>query len=452
MLNLYTQYLQGKLSDDEWKAAAEQAKQMQKQLHKRCRDGGGNLGWLDYPVRINAEEIAAIEKAAEKIKNNSQVLLVVGVGGSYLGASAAVEFLHGSMYNHPSTADKQRPEIYFVGNNVSSAYLNDILKIVGERDFSVNIISKSGTTTEPAIAFRILRSIMEERYGKKGAAERIYCTTDANSGILREIAKKEGYATFAVPSDIGGRYSVLSPVGLLPIAVSGADIRSVITGAHDAYETYKNEDECNDCCFYAAARNIMYRKGRSVELLVTHEPSMTKFAEWFKQLFGESEGKEEKGLFPVSITYPTDLHSIGQYIQQGRKIAFETVLWVNRKKEDICIPHITDDNDDGLAYLAGESLNVISKKAMAGALAAHTMGDVPNVLIELDRQDEYDLGWMFYFFEKSCAISAYMLGVNPFDQPGVDAYKKNMFALLNKPGYEKDAEKVADFFKEFDEP
>lgn len=450
MIQLYTWYRSGFWKEDQLNQALEEAGQAQKLLHDRTGEGKDCLGWLDYPSRISRQELDIIQQTAEKIREESQVLLVIGIGGSYLGARAAIEFLHTSLYNQLRALDKKYPEIYFIGNNVNAGYLQNTFRLIGERDVSVNVISKSGTTTEPALAFRIVRKYMEQRYGKSEAAKRIYCTTDPFKGKLKETADKEGYPVFKIPEDIGGRYSVLTPVGLLPIAVSGGDIYALMAGAKEAQQRYAQEDKgSNDCCRYAAVRNVLYRQGREIELLVSHDPSMVQLAEWFKQLFAESEGKEGKGLFPVSVTYPTDLHAIGQYIQQGKKMAFETVMWVCDQEQDIKIP-LTDEDYDGLDYLAGCSLNKVARKAMLGALLAHTEGNVPNILLTLDKQDAFHLGWLFYFFEKACAISGYMLGVNPFDQPGVEAYKGNMFALLNKPGYEQEAQIVCEQLSEFE--
>ena len=401
------------------------------------KTGAGNdyLGWIDLPVDYDKEEFARIKAAAEKIRNDSDVLLVVGIGGSYLGAKAACDFLGGPFYNMTS-----KPQIIFCGNNISPNYLNDVLKVIDGKDVSVNIISKSGTTTEPAIAFRILKNYVEEKYGKEEAKNRIYATTDKARGALKNLADEEGYETFVVPDDVGGRYSVLTAVGLLPIAVSGADIDAMIQGAADAREMYKTPSlKENECYQYAAIRNILLQKGKTIEMLVNYEPELQYFIEWWKQLYGESEGKDKKGIFPAGASFSTDLHSMGQYIQDGRRQLFETVLYVKNSKSDIEMT--TDkDNVDGLNFLAGKTMDFVNKKAFEGTLLAHNDGGVPNLIVELEALDEYTFGQLVYFFEKACGISGYLLGVNPFNQPGVESYKKNMFALLGKPGYEADKE------------
>ncbi len=401
------------------------------------KSGAGNdfLGWIDLPVDYDKEEFARIKKAAEKIRKDSDVLLVVGIGGSYLGAKAACDFLGGPFYNMT-----EKPQIIFCGNNISPNYLNAVLKTIEGKDVSVNIISKSGTTTEPAIAFRILKNYVEEKYGKEEAKSRIYATTDKARGALKNLADEEGYETFVVPDDVGGRYSVLTAVGLLPIAVSGADIDAMMQGAADAREMYMSADlKENECYQYAAIRNILLQKGKTIEMLVNYEPELQYFIEWWKQLYGESEGKDKKGIFPAGASFSTDLHSMGQYIQDGRRQLFETVLYVKNSKTDIEMT--TDkDNVDGLNFLAGKTMDFVNKKAFEGTLLAHTDGGVPNLIVELEALDEYTFGQLVYFFEKACGISGYLLGVNPFNQPGVESYKKNMFALLGKPGYEADKE------------
>ncbi len=399
------------------------------------KQGLGNdfLGWVNLPFDYDREEFARIKAAAAKIKQDTDVLIVIGIGGSYLGARAAIEFLKGPFFNN---LNENCPEIYFAGNNISGAYLADILKICEGKRVSVNIISKSGTTTEPAIAFRVFSKLLEERYGEKEAASRIYCTTDKARGTLKQLADQKGYECFVVPDDIGGRFSVLTAVGLLPIAAAGADIDALMAGAKAAAEQYNETDVYkNDCYMYAALRNAFYRKGKSVELLVSYEPRFTMMAEWFKQLFGESEGKDNKGLFPASVTFSTDLHSMGQYVQDGARIMFETVVTFNQSDKDVVIEQ-EETNGDGLNFLAGKTMSFVNKKAFEGTVLAHTDGGVPNLEINVDKADEENLGRLIYFFEKACAISGYMLGVNPFDQPGVESYKKNMFALLGKPGYE----------------
>ena len=401
------------------------------------RKGAGSdfLGWLDLPVDYDREEFARIQKAAKKIQSDSDVLVVIGIGGSYLGARAAIEFCKGQMYN--GIRENGIPEIYFVGSNISSSYLNDVVKIIGERDFSVNIISKSGTTTEPAIAFRIFKKLLEEKYGKEGAKGRIYATTDKARGALKALATAEGYESFIVPDDVGGRFSVLTAVGLLPIAAAGIDIETMMKGAQDAREVCKGGDMgTNPAYQYAALRNILYRKGKNTEILVNYEPALTMMGEWFKQLYAESEGKDQKGIFPTSANFSTDLHSIGQFIQDGTRNLFETVIWVNTPRSEAYIEEAAEDID-GLNYLAGKSVQFVNSKAYQGTLMAHMDGGTPNIIVEIDKADAYHFGYLVYFFEKACGLSGYLLGVNPFDQPGVEAYKKNMFALLGKPGYEE---------------
>ncbi len=399
------------------------------------KNGLGNdfLGWVTLPTDYDKEEFARIKKAAEKIKSDTDVLVVIGIGGSYLGARAAIEFLKGHYYND---LNEGTPDIYFAGNSISGSALSDLLKICENKRVSVNIISKSGTTTEPAIAFRVFRKLLEERYGEEEAAKRIYCTTDKARGTLKQLADSKGYECFVVPDDVGGRFSVLTAVGLLPIAAAGADIDAIMAGAAAAAKDYSNPDiEVNDCYKYAALRNAMYRRGKAIELLVSYEPRFTMMAEWWKQLYGESEGKDNKGLFPASVTFSTDLHSMGQYIQDGSRILFETVVTLGDCGSDVTIEK--EDNDgDGLNFLAGKPMSFVNSKAFEGTVLAHTDGGVPNFVIEIDKADEENLGRLIYFFEKACAVSGYMLGVNPFDQPGVESYKKNMFALLGKPGYE----------------
>ena len=398
--------------------------------------GAGNdyIGWVDLPNNYDKDEFERIKKAAKKIQSNSEVLIVIGIGGSYLGGRAALEFVNGVNFN--KKVHKGIPEVYFVGNSISSDYLSDIIEILGDRDFSINVISKSGTTTEPAIAFRIFKKIIEDNYGKEGAKERIFATTDKARGALKSMCNTEGYETFVIPDDVGGRFSVLTPVGLLPMAAAGIDIDAVMQGASDAVATYKNDDlENNDCLKYAATRQILGRKGKAIEILANYEPSLTMFGEWYKQLYAESEGKDGKGIFPVSANFSTDLHSIGQFIQDGSRNLFETVLWVENAKKNITIE--TDaENLDGLNFVADKTIQYVNSKAYAGTFLAHVDGGVPTMVIEVEKSDAYNFGQLVYFFEKALAISGYMLGVNPFDQPGVEAYKKNMFALLGKPGYE----------------
>ncbi len=408
------------------------------------REGAGNdfLGWIDLPVDYDKEEFARIKEAAVRIQGDSEVLLVIGIGGSYLGARAAIEFLRHNFYNMVSKEVRKTSEIYYVGNSISSTYLKHLMDVIGERDFSVNIISKSGTTTEPAIAFRIFKEMLEKKYGKEEAAKRIYATTDKARGALKNLATEEGYETFVVPDDVGGRFSVLTAVGLLPIAVSGADIDQLMAGAADAREKALNAPyEENDAVLYAAIRNILHRKGKAVEILANYEPSLHYVSEWWKQLYGESEGKDQKGIFPASVDLTTDLHSMGQFIQDGSRIMYETVLNVEESTEEIVIQEEPVDLD-GLNYLKGKTVDFVNKSAMNGTMLAHTDGNVPNLVVNIPKQDEFSLGQLFYFFEFACGVSGYILGVNPFNQPGVESYKKNMFALLGKPGYEAEREEL----------
>ena len=408
------------------------------------KDGLGNdfLGWIDLPVDYDKEEFARIKKAAKKIQEDSEVLLVIGIGGSYLGARAAIEFLRHGFYNNVSKEVRKTPEIYYVGNSISSSYIQGLVDVIGDRDFSVNMISKSGTTTEPAIAFRVFKEILEKKYGKKEAAGRIYATTDRAKGALKKVADEEGYETFVVPDDVGGRFSVLTAVGLLPIAVSGADIDKLMEGAASGRELALNQPfESNDALQYAAIRNILHRKGKTVEILANYEPSLHYVSEWWKQLYGESEGKDQKGIFPASVDLTTDLHSMGQFIQDGARIMFETVLNVEKSKVELTINEEPVDLD-GLNYLAGKTVDFVNKSAMNGTILAHTDGNVPNLMVTILEQNEFYLGQLFYFFEFACGVSGYVSGVNPFNQPGVESYKKNMFALLGKPGYEKEREEL----------
>lgn len=408
------------------------------------KSGAGNdyLGWIDLPVDYDKEEFARIKKAAEKIKSDSDVLVVIGIGGSYLGARAAIEFLGHNFFNSVSKDLRKAPEIYFVGNSISSNYLAGLVDVIGDRDFSVNIISKSGTTTEPAIAFRVFKKMLEEKYGKDGAAKRIYATTDKAKGALKKLADAEGYEEFVVPDDVGGRFSVLTAVGLLSIAVSGVDIDELMAGAASARKRcIENDFDNNDAMQYAALRNIMLRKGKSVEILCDYEPSLHYTLEWWKQLMGESEGKDNKGLFPASVDLTTDLHSMGQFIQDGLRIMFETVLNVEKTSREIVIEK-EDEDLDGLNYLAGKTMDFVNKCAMNGTILAHTDGNTPNLRVDIPEQTPFYLGELFYFFEFACGLSGYMLGVNPFNQPGVESYKKNMFALLGKPGYEAEGEEL----------
>lgn len=406
-------------------------------LHNKTGLGNDFLGWVDLPNNYDKEEFARIKKAAEKIKSDSDVLVVIGIGGSYLGARAAIECLGHSFRNNLNKEERKTPEIYFAGNNISSTYLIDLLDVIKDKDVSLNVISKSGTTTEPAIAFRVLKEFLENKYGKDEAAKRIYATTDAKKGALKQVSDEEGYETFVIPDDVGGRFSVLTPVGLLPIAVAGIDIDAIMTGANDARVDFNNSNlEENDCYQYAVVRNILHKKGKDIELLVNYEPSLHYLSEWWKQLYGESEGKDQKGLFPASVDFSTDLHSMGQYVQDGKRILFETVLNVEKPRRVLNLKEEANDLD-GLNYLSGKTLDFVNEKAFQGTLLAHTDGQVPNLLINIPTLDEYNFGYLVYFFEKACGISGYLLGVNPFNQPGVEAYKKNMFALLGKPGNEE---------------
>lgn len=409
-------------------------------LHNKTGLGNEFLGWVDLPKNYDKDEFTKIKKAAEKIKEDSEVLVVIGIGGSYLGAKAALEMIGHTFKNNLNKEKRNAPEIYFAGQNISSAYLLDLFDVIGDRDYSVNIISKSGTTTEPALAFRFFREHLEKKYGKKEAAKRIYATTDKNKGALRSLADEEGYETFVIPDDVGGRFSVLTAVGLLPIAASGMDIDIMMQGAEDARVDFEEKSLVNNICYqYAACRTILSRKGKDVELLVNYEPQLQYVGEWWKQLYGESEGKDQKGIFPSSVNFSTDLHSMGQYIQDGKRFLFETVINVEKTRRELDV--ISDNADlDGLNYLSGKTVDFVNKKAYQGTLLAHTDGNVPNLIINMPVLDEYNFGYMVYFFEKACGISGYLLGVNPFNQPGVEAYKKNMFALLGKPGFE-DAKK-----------
>lgn len=437
-LKVNTKYLDGVVADHEFQGIAKQIKTAHDELHSKSGLGNDFLGWLDLPVDYDKEEFARIKAAADKIKSDSDVLIVIGIGGSYLGARAAIEFINSQNYN---ALRKDTPQIYFAGNSISGSYLKEIISLCEGKDVSLNVISKSGTTTEPAIAFRVLRKFMEEKYGVEEARKRIYATTDKNKGTLKQLADAEGYESFVIPDDVGGRFSVLTAVGLLPIAVSGADIDSVMKGAQAAREAFNNDDlNTNDCYKYVAARNILYRKGKSAELLVSYEPRFTMMSEWWKQLYGESEGKDNKGLFPASVIFSTDLHSMGQYIQEGSRMIFETVVNIKGGLDDIIIEEEANDGD-GLNFLAGKPMHFVNEKAFEGTVLAHTDGNCPNIVIELDSCSEFDFGYLVYFFEKACAVSGYLLGVNPFNQPGVESYKKNMFALLGKKGYE--AEKAA---------
>ena len=432
-MRLNTRHLKGFVSEHELAAIEPQVHAAHKLLTEKSGLGNDFLGWTDLPTAYDKEEFARIKAAAKKIQADSDVLIVIGIGGSYLGARAAIELLKSPFYNNMK---KDTPEIYFAGNNISADYLNTIISLCEGKRVSVNIISKSGTTTEPALAFRVFREMLEKEYGKEGAKERIYATTDKARGTLKELSDREGYETFVIADDVGGRYSVLTAVGLLPMAVAGVDIDAVMGGAHKALEELSVDDlEKNDCYKYAALRNILYRKGKSVELLVSYEPSFAMMNEWFKQLYGESEGKDNKGLFPASVIFSTDLHSMGQFIQEGSRTMFETVVSIGKPQLDFFVKD-DPENLDGLNFLSNQNMSVVNQKAMQGTILAHTQGGVPNMVLEVPMINEHEFGYMVYFFERACAISGYLLGVNPFDQPGVESYKKNMFALLGKPGYE----------------
>ncbi len=438
-LKLYDNYLKDFIADDEISAMQPEVTKAHELLHSGTGAGNDFIGWLDLPVNYDKDEFARIKAAAEKIKKTADVLIVIGIGGSYLGARAAIEFVKSQNYN---LLCKDTPQIVFSGNSISPTALNEVMSLVDGKDFAVNVISKSGTTTEPAISFRVFREMLIKKYGKEGAAGRIFVTTDKERGTLKALADKEGYETFVVPDDVGGRYSVLTAVGLLPIAVAGIDIDRLMKGAQDARLAYSESDiNKNDCYKYAAIRNVLSRKGKTVEMMVSYEPSYAMMNEWFKQLYGESEGKDGKGIFPASAIFSTDLHSLGQYIQDGQRIMFETVVLFEKPNREYIIG-IDEANTDGLNFLAGKGMSFVNRKAFEGTVLAHNDGGVPNIVLEAESMNEYDLGYMIYFFEKACAISGYVLGVNPFNQPGVESYKRNMFALLGKPGYESEREKL----------
>lgn len=437
----YTKAL-GALSKHEIDYMQEYVNAAHKMLCERTGVGNDFLGWVDLPEDYDREEFARIKRAAQKIRSDSDVLVVIGIGGSYLGARAAIEMLSHSFYNSLDKEKRKSPAIFFAGNSISSTYLADLLEAVEGKDISVNVISKSGTTTEPAIAFRIFKELLEKKYGKEEARGRIYATTDRERGALKKLADTEGYESFVISDDVGGRYSVLTAVGLLPIAAAGIDIDEIMKGAADARKNYSDPNlKNNDCYTYAACRNALLRKGKSVEMMINFEPALHYFGEWWKQLFGESEGKDGKGIFPAAADFSTDLHSMGQYIQDGQRFLFETAIRVENPRKNIFIEE-TEDNIDGLNFLAGKSLDFVNEKAQEGTALAHTDGGVPNLTLSVPELSAYYFGQMVYFFERACAVSGYLLGVNPFDQPGVEAYKKNMFALLGKPGYEKEKEEL----------
>lgn len=430
-VKLNAKYLAPFVGEHELEAMAPVVSAAHKTLTEKSGLGNDFLGWVDLPVNYDKEEFERIKAAAERIKEKADILIVIGIGGSYLGARAAIEMLKSPFYNN---LKKDTPDIYFVGNNISPTYLNEVLSICEGKDICVNVISKSGTTTEPALAFRIFKKLVEDKYGKEEAKTRIFATTDKAKGTLKELSDTEGYETFVIPDDVGGRFSVLTAVGLLPIAVAGCDIGKIMAGAQAAREKY-SADDGNDCYTYAALRNILYNKGKSVEMLITYDPSFAMMNEWWKQLFGESEGKDNKGIFPASAAFSTDLHSLGQFIQDGSRIMFETVVDIKTPKQDLFLEDDAE-NLDGLNFLTNQNMSVVNRKAYQGTILAHTEGGVPNIVLEVDALDEENFGELVYFFEKACAISGYILGVNPFNQPGVESYKKNMFALLGKPGYE----------------
>ena len=433
-LSLNEIFIKKFVNDSDVEAIAPEIYAANQLVRNKTGEGSDFLGWCDLPVNYDKEEFARIKAAAERIKKSCDVFIVIGIGGSYLGARAAIEFVKSPLYNE---LKKDTPSIYFAGNSISSSALADLLAICEGKDICVNVVSKSGTTTEPAVAFRIFRELLEKKYGKAGAKDRIFATTDKSKGTLKKFSDEMGYETFVVPDDVGGRFSVLTAVGLLPIAVAGIDIDAMMTGAAEARELYAKEDIATNACFrYAAIRNILYRRGKSTEIFVSYEPSTQLFLEWWKQLYGESEGKDHKGIFPSSAIFSTDLHSLGQFIQDGTPNHFETVLRITNSNDTIVIPH-DDANVDKLNFLSGRELDFVNRTAMLGTLFAHTDGGVPNVLVEVSDRSAYTFGHLVYYFELACAISGYVLGVNPFNQPGVENYKKNMFALLGKEGYEE---------------
>ena len=435
MSNISVNFKQSKIGGKEIMVYSDEIQKIHDMMNKKVNDKGEFLGWLNWPTKYNKKEFERIKKCAKRIQENSDVLLVIGIGGSYLGARAVIESLTNNFYNLQSKKDRKFPQILYVGNNLSSTYINELIDFVQDKDISINVISKSGTTTEPAIAFRIFRNLLEDKYGIKEAQKRIIVTTDKEKGALKQLADEEEYETFVIPDNIGGRYSVLTPVGLLPIAVCGIDIDKLMNGAKFAEEKYNDSNlKYNDCYRYAVARNILYKNKKSIEILACYNPKMQYFIEWWKQLFGESEGKDLKGIFPAGVQFTTDLHSLGQYIQEGERCLFETVLNVENEGSDIKI-NFEDDNLDGLNYLANKNLSYVNNKAMEATIKAHVDGGVPNIVINMESLDEDTVGHLIYFFEKACAVSGILLGVNPFNQPGVEKYKTNMFKLLEKPGY-----------------
>ena len=436
-VNVNDKYTKAFITDEEIYSYQDKIIKAHNDLHNKTGAGNDFTGWVDLPVDYDKDEFDRIKVAAEKIKKNSDVLIVIGIGGSYLGARAVIEFVKSQNYND---LRKGTPAIYYAGNSISPSYLNELIELCDGKDFSVNVISKSGTTTEPAIAFRVFRELLIEKYGVEGAKDRIFVTTDKAKGTLKNLADKEGYETFVVPDDVGGRYSVLTAVGLLPIAAAGIDIDALMQGAADAREALMDTDiDKNDCYKYVAVRNALYNKGKKTEMYISYEPCFTMMNEWLKQLFGESEGKEGKGLFPTSAVFSTDLHSLGQYIQEGERIMFETVVTFDKPKKEVYIKE-DPENVDGLNFLTGKTMTFVNEKAFQGTILAHNDGGVANIVISNEDMTEKSLGYLIYFFEKACAVSGYVLGINPFDQPGVESYKKNMFALLGKPGYENEKE------------
>ena len=437
MSNIKLNYETSGISEKEMMKYKDKVLKIHNKIHENANNEEEFLGWLELPTNYNKEEFERIKKAAIRIKKTSDVFVIIGIGGSYLGARAVIECLTHTFYNTIDRKQRKAPQIIYAGNNISSNYLHDIIDFISDKDISINVISKSGTTTEPAIAFRIFREILESKYGIAGARKRIYVTTDAHKGALKKLSDDEGYETFVIPDNIGGRYSVLTAVGLLPIAVAGVDIDALMEGAREAQDKYSDSNlKYNECYQYAVVRNILYKLYKNIEILANYEPKLHYFAEWWKQLYGESEGKEQLGIFPTGVDFTTDLHSMGQYIQEGRRNLFETVINIEKPKNDIKIK-LDEDNIDGLNFLAGKTMDFINKKAMQGTVEAHVSGDVPNIMLNIEKLDAQNLGALIYFFEKACAVSGLLLGVNPFNQPGVEAYKKNMFRLLGKPGYEK---------------
>ncbi len=432
-ININLKYLDGFVADSEFKLLEPAVKAAHDALHTKTGAGSDFLGWLDLPKSYDKEEFARIKSAAQRIKDDSDILIVIGIGGSYLGSRAVIEAMNSTLFNDVTSGVK----IYFAGQNISGSHLDSIVKMCEGKRVSVNVISKSGTTTEPALAFRVFKKLLEDRYGKEDAKQRIYATTDAARGTLKTLADSEGYESFVIADDVGGRYSVLTAVGLLPIAVAGIDIDAMMSGAADAYDRFSTCCEDNDCYRYATARNLLLRRGKTTELMACYEPDFMMMNEWYKQLFGESEGKDGKGIMPTSVIFSTDLHSMGQYVQDGARILFETVVDFKKPKGDFFIEEDAA-NADGLNFLSGQNLSIVNRRAMEGTILAHTDGGVPIMVLEADAMDAYNIGYMIYFFEKACAISGYLLGVNPFDQPGVESYKKNMFALLGKPGFEEE--------------